>query len=113
MTDALILRAQTLAKDALARFGKPATITWPGAGASLVEDEGDQTERVIFYAGKRSTQVVGTQVITTVDALMSPVVRNPVGGTITQGLQTYRVLSSDDMGQTPDAIALHRLVVLA
>ena len=101
-----------LAKRALTKYGKAATISWPGDGASLVSDAGDVSQRILFVPGKRETQIVGGVPVIRTNAIMSGVKRNPVGATITFKAQTYTVAVSDDLGDDPLAYAAHKLVLV-
>lgn len=101
-----------LALEALRRHGRAATVTWPGDGASLVTEAQDVSEKVTLLPGKRETQIAGGVPVVLLNAVMSPVKRNPVGATVTLGNASYRIVSSDDLGEAPDAIAAHRLVLV-
>lgn len=100
-----------MAVATLSKHGRAARVTWPGVSASLVEDAADTSSAVTIFLGKRTTRNDGTNIIVTIDAIMSPVSRNPVGGEVKIGTATYTILSSDDLGEAPAAIAAHRLVL--
>lgn len=108
----LIDNGVALAKRNLAKHGKPATITWVGEEASAVRDAVDVSSKVTLLPGKRETRIEGNIPVIVTHAVMSPVKRNPLGATITQGKNTYRVVAADDLGSAPNAVAAHRLVLV-
>jgi Tfp pilus assembly protein PilV len=112
VTSPALATAIRLANAALAKHGKAATITWAGKGATAVRAASDESEKVKLFTGKRETRIAGDRVTVITNAIMSAVSRNPVGAKITQGGNTYTVIASDDLGQAPDGIAAHKLVLM-
>lgn len=111
MSDPLITSAKEQAKRSLARFGKKATVTWPGTGATVTRPATSETQSVTLVTGKRTSQIVDGKSIVTTAALLSPVKRNPIGATVTVGAAAYKIIASDDLGQAPSDIAAHRVVL--
>jgi hypothetical protein len=112
VTSPLIQSAIDLARRSLAKYGQSVTVTWPGLGGTATRRAVSVTETILAVPGKRDTQIVNGAPVAILHALLAPLSRNPVGATVAIGAAEYKVIASDDLGQAPDAIAAHKVLLV-